>query len=139
MPELRAIALEVLKVHGGEKNTKSVAKSIAGIAWNPMSAIGAISISGGTTKLLSMALIPQYRILISTSKGAEHSERVFLTKKRVGESVMSARKPAIKVKYATVRPRMVKYCQCHPYESLMKVGKSVRYLKDRLKERMPIK
>jgi len=85
-----------------------------GIAWNPTSAQGAMWISGGTTSVLSIALIPQYRILIRTSSGAEHNESVFLIKNSWGDSVTSARKPKMKVNIAIVRPMMVRYCKCHP-------------------------
>ena len=85
-----------------------------GIAWKPMSAQGAMWISGGTTNVLSMALIPQYNILIRTSSGAEHNESVFLIRNSCGDSVISASKPKMNVNIAIDRPMMVRYCKCHP-------------------------
>jgi len=112
--ELNPIAGKALMVHGGLRNSKSMTSNIDGAAWNPKSANGARWISGGTTKVLSIIQIPQYKILIKTSSGALHRERVFLIKKSLGESVRSARRPKTKVAYATVRPRIVRYCQCQP-------------------------
>lgn len=71
------------------------------------------SISGGTTRRLSIAEIPQYNKEISTSSGAVHNARVFFMKKSVGERVISARRAQMKVRVAPVSPRIVKYCQCH--------------------------
>lgn len=51
---------------------------------------------------------------MTTSSGAEHSEREFLERKKRGESVMSAMRPSVKVRAARVRPMMVRYCQCQP-------------------------
>lgn len=78
------------------------------MAWNPTSAYRLICTSGGTTKALSMALIPQYRMLITTSKGALQRDKLFLTMNRVGERVISARRPKIKVPVAMVSPIMVR-------------------------------
>lgn len=55
-----------------------------------------------------MALIPQYKRLISTSRGAEQSERPFLMRKSVGFSVRSERKARMKVKSETDSPRIVR-------------------------------
>lgn len=77
--------------------------------WKPISAHGAMLTSGGMISSLSIALIDQYNRLISTSSGALHNDRLFLMKKRVGDSVISASKPKMKVAYATVSPNMVKY------------------------------
>lgn len=85
-----------------------------------------------------MALIPQYNMLIRTSRGALHKESVFLIKKSLGERVMSARSPNTKVAYATVSPKIVKYCQCQPYESLIMLGKSTRYLYESEKDMIPV-
>jgi len=60
------------------------------------------------SRVLSMALIPQYRRLIRTSKGAEQRDREFLIRKSVGLRVRSERNAMMKVRYATVRPRMVR-------------------------------
>lgn len=78
--------------------------------------------SGGTTSDLSIALIPQYSKLINTSRGALHNDNVFLIRNSLGDSVMSASKPNTKVARATLRPRIVRYCQCQPYEAFIAVG-----------------
>jgi len=96
-------------VHGGLKNNRSTTRNKLGRAWKPTSAMGAMAISGGTTSVLSITLIPQYKIEMSTSRGALQRESEFLIRKRRGERVMSARKPEMNVKYATVRPRIVRY------------------------------
>ena len=93
-----------------------------------MSAHGAICISGGIRRVLSTALIPQYNTLINTSRGAEQSDNVFLIRNKVGDKVKSASKPKTKVRKAIVSPMMVRYWKCQPYESLIKDGKSKRYL-----------
>lgn len=75
-----------------------------------------------------------------TSNGAEQRLRVFLVVNRVEESdpwVTSARRPNAKEAVARVRPMMVRYCQCQPYESLIGVGKSTRYLYDAAKLASP--
>jgi hypothetical protein len=54
-----------------------------------------------------------------TSIGALHTERMFLARNRVGDAVMSAQMPAVKVKVAMRRPRMVRYWKCHPNDSLL--------------------
>ena len=72
--------------------------------------------------------MPQYKILIKTSRGAEHSESVFLIKNNFGDNVRSARRPKMNVAIAILSPMMVKYCQCQPYESFIMVGQSMRYL-----------
>ena len=79
------------------------------MAWKPTSAYRLMCISGGTTNDLSIALIPQYKILITISKGALHRDRLFLITKSFGESVRSASRPKTKVPVAMVRPMMVRY------------------------------
>ena len=64
--------------------------------------------------LRSIAHKPQYKVLIRHSSGAEHMDRMFLTRKIRGDSVMSARDPAAKVRVASDRPMMVKYWKCQP-------------------------
>lgn len=86
-------------------------------------------ISGGTTNVLSMALIPQYNTAITTSSGAEARERKFLARKSRGDSVISARRPRMNVIVASVRPRIVKYCQCQPliHVSIARIRWEVSY------------
>ena len=96
-------------VQGGDSNNKSRARRIDGMAWKPTSAQLESSTSGGMSSFLSIALIVQYRILIRTSSGALQSERVFLMEKSVELRVMSARRPMVKVAYAMLRPRIVRY------------------------------
>ena len=62
------------------------------------------SSSGGTTSLGSMALRPQYKVLMRTSRGAEQIDRRFLSTKSCGDKLMSARRPAAKVQVASERP-----------------------------------
>lgn len=102
------MAGKALMAQGGLKNSRSSVSRIEGIAWKPTSAYRLISTPGGTTNDLSMALMPQYKILISTSKGALHRDKLFLTTKSVGERVMSARRPKAKVPVAMERPMMVR-------------------------------
>ena len=61
------------------------------------------------TKLLSMNLRLQYSMATRTSKGVEHIVRVFLTWKRTGDVVRSAKAPAMKEAVAIVRPMIVRY------------------------------
>lgn len=96
-------------VHGGLKNSRSSVSRIAGMAWNPTSAYTVMCTSGGTTNDLSIALRPQYKMLIKTSNGALQRDRLFLIKKSFGERVMSARRPKKKVPVAKVSPIMVRY------------------------------
>ena len=49
-----------------------------------------------------------------TSSGVVQMERVFLRWKKRGEVVMFARRPAVKVRTARARPRMVRYWKCQP-------------------------
>lgn len=67
------------------------------------------------------ALKPQYNRLIRHSIGALATLIAFLTWKRVWFMVISARRPTINEIVANDRPMMVKYCKCHPYESLLMV------------------
>lgn len=53
--------------------------------------------------------IVQYRTLISTSIGAEHTDSVFFQRNNVGESVISAKDPSANVIVARKRPMMVRY------------------------------
>ena len=52
---------------------------------------------------------PQYRMLMSTSRGVLQIERRFFARNNRGESVISARRPIAKVTVASVRPITVKY------------------------------
>lgn len=48
-------------------------------------------------------------------------DSTFFTRNNRGESVISAKAPAMKVKVARARPIMVRYWKCQPYESLLLV------------------
>ena len=56
-----------------------------------------------------MVEIVQYRIVIRTSSGAHHRDRLFLMAKRRCERVISARRPKPKVMVDTRRPIIVRY------------------------------
>lgn len=62
--------------------------------------------SGGKRRDLSMALMLQYRMLIRTSKGVEHTERTFLMPKSRGLRVRSANRPKANVAVAKASPMM---------------------------------
>lgn len=49
-----------------------------------------------------------------TSRGVVQIERVFLRRKRVGDKVVFARRPVVKVRRARARPMMVRYWKCQP-------------------------
>lgn len=67
-------------------------------------------------------LILQYKILIRTSKGAMHTDKVFLSRNNRLDWVRSANEPNKKVTVAINSPIMVRYWKCHPYESLLGGG-----------------
>ena len=73
--------------------------------------------SGGTTRDLSMAHSPQYRILTSTSNGAAHTARTFLAAKSLELSVTSASKARAEVKVAKPNPIMVRNWKSPPNPS----------------------
>ena len=123
---LNPIAVVVDTVHGGLSSRKSTSSSICGIAWKLRSADRGSCAQSGMTKLLSMNLRLQYRMATRTSKGVEHIVRVFLTWKRTGDDVRSAKAPAMKEAVAIVRPMMVRYWKCQPHESFMGVGYSIK-------------
>lgn len=78
------------------------------------------------TKLLSMNLRLQYSMATRTSKGVEHIARVFLTWKRTGDDVRSAKAPAMKEAVVIKRPMIVRYWKCQPHESFIGVGYAIR-------------
>jgi hypothetical protein len=55
----------------------------------------------------------QYSRAIRTSSGALQKDNIFLMKKSFGTKVISAKRPQTNVRVAPVRPKIVKYCQCH--------------------------
>lgn len=73
-----------------------------------------------------MAQIPQYKMLIRTSSGALHRDRLFLMRKRWGERVRSESRPKMKVRVDIARPMMVRNWKCQPYASFMKLGNCTR-------------
>jgi hypothetical protein len=84
-----------------------------------------------------MAQRPQYKMLTSTSKGAEHTESTFLTPNRAGLKVKSARRPNPNVAVANASPIIVKNWKFPPNPSCKGVGKARRYAKLAEKERSP--
>ena len=106
---LNPIALDVDTVQGGLSNRKSTSSRIWGMAWKLRSAPRGNCAQSGITKSLSMSLRLQYSMATRISNGVEHIVRVFLTWKRTGEDVMSARAPAMNEAVAIVRPMIVRY------------------------------
>ncbi len=106
---LNPIAFGVDTVHGGLSNRKSTSSRICGMAWKLRSADRGSWAQSGMTKLLSMNLRLQYSMATRTSKGVEHMVRTFLTWKRTGDDVRSAKAPAMKEAVAIVRPMIVRY------------------------------
>lgn len=51
---------------------------------------------------------PQYKMLMTTSRGALHTDRRFLTRNNFGDMVISAADANIKVKVAMLKPMMVR-------------------------------
>lgn len=68
-------------------------------------------------------LIPQYKMLIRTSMGVTHTDKVFLSRNNRFDCVRSASEPSVNVAVAMDSPMMVRYWKCHPYETLLGVGK----------------
>lgn len=68
-------------------------------------------------------LIPQYKMLIRTSMGVTHTDKVFLSRNNRFDCVRSASEPSTNVAVAMDSPMMVRYWKCHPYEALLGVGK----------------
>lgn len=56
---------------------------------------------------------------MSTSIGVLAIDNAFLTVKSARDDVISARKPKVKVKVASVRPMMVRNCKCQPNASFL--------------------
>lgn len=68
-------------------------------------------------------LIPQYKMLIRTSMGVTHTDKVFLSRNNRFDCVRSASEPSTNVAVAMDSPMMVRYWKCHPYDALLGGGK----------------
>lgn len=78
------------------------------LAWKPKSGQNGSWYSSGTSRRLSMRVIPQYRMLTRTSSGVEQTEIMFFALKRVGLKVKSASNPRAILVNASANPMIVK-------------------------------
>lgn len=69
--------------------------------------------------VIRTARILQYKKLMRTSRGALHTDNVFLAMNSRRDRVISANEPKRKVMVAKARPIMVRYWKCHPYASFL--------------------
>lgn len=60
-------------------------------------------------------------MLIKISNGALHADNAFLIRNRRGDLIMSANDPNANVAVASVRPMMVRYWKCQPYEVFLRL------------------